>query len=158
MLKLVTAKTAEHYDITRELFVEYADQLGHDLCFQDFQHELEDLAGVYAPPNARVLLAAVEQQWIGCVAMKRFDHKICEMKRLFVRPPFRRRGLGRRLALEIIAIAHAAGYERMRLDTLASMSTARALYESLGFREIERYYDNPIAGVVFYELALKPPP
>jgi ribosomal protein S18 acetylase RimI-like enzyme len=153
-VRIIEVQTPEHYAAARELFVEYAAQLGHDLCFQDFAAELADLPGTYAPPASAVLLAEEAGAWLGCVALRSRGPDICEMKRLYVRPALRRTGLGRRLAQAIIERARQAGYARMRLDTLGSMTIARTLYESLGFRVVPAYYDNPIAGVVFYELQI----
>lgn len=150
---------ADECQVARELFLEYAAQLGHDLRFQNFSHELETLPGAYAPPAGALLLARTETGWAGCVAIRCFSNepRVCEMKRLFVRPPYRRLGLGRRLAKAVIAAGRAAGYAHMRLDTLAGMTVARGLYTSIGFREIAPYYHNPLHGVVFYELNLAGP-
>jgi ribosomal protein S18 acetylase RimI-like enzyme len=124
---------------------EYAEALGVDLSFQDFDSELADPLGFY-----EVVLLAEE----GCVALRRIDERSCEMKRLYVRPGVRGSGLGRRLAEAVIAEARARGYDRMLLDTLPSMTAARSLYASLGFRETSPYRHNPIPGTAFLELAL----
>ena len=154
MPSIFQADSSEHYAVAHELFLEYAAQLGHDLCFQNFEEELAALPGIYTSPAGGLLLATIGDEYAGCVALRGVDQIICEMKRLYVRPPFRRRGLGRRLAEEVIIRARAAGYEHMRLDTLRSMELARALYHSLGFSEIAPYYHNPIEDAVFYELNL----
>ena len=135
--------------------MEYAEQLGHDLCFQDFQRELETLPGAYGPPTGCLLLVKAGDQWVGCAALRKGGNGVCEMKRMYIRPAWRRRGIARELAQELIRIAREIGYERMRLDTLASMTPARQLYESIGFRQVEPYYHNPIPGAVFYELDLR---
>lgn len=128
------------------MLLEYAASLDVDLSFQDFERELATLETVY-----EVILIAPQE---GCVALRRIDDTTCEMKRLFVRPAARGKRLGRQLAEAVIAEAKGRGYVRMRLDTLPSMRGAMALYESLGFRDIESYRFNPIAGSRFMELDL----
>jgi putative acetyltransferase len=141
-------------DVVRTLFREYQEELGVDLCFQDFDRELADLPGPYAPPDGALLLAAVARELAGCVALRRLGDGVAEMKRLYVRPAFRGRKVGRVLAEAVIAAARQRGYERMRLDTLPSMSEASVLYRSLGFTEIAPYYRNPVPGARFLELEL----
>jgi putative acetyltransferase len=140
----------------RQLFREYADWLQVDLCFQGFAQEISHLPGDYSPPSGRLLLACEGNLIGGCVCLRKLDGAVCEMKRLFVRPEFRGRGMGRALTEAVIAEAKQIGYERMRLDTLPQqMNDAIALYRSLGFEPIEAYYNNPVRGAVFMELALK---
>jgi putative acetyltransferase len=146
---------AEHVPVVRTLFEEYADGLGVDLGFQDFDRELAELPGDYVPPAGRLLLALDDGEPAGCVALRPFAPAVCEMKRLYVRPAFRGTGLGRLLAERIVGAGRDAGYERMRLDTLPAMAAARGLYESLGFVEIEAYRPNPIHGTTYFELALR---
>jgi putative acetyltransferase len=148
--EMLVACAPEHLAAIRELFTEYSDSLEISLCFQNFREELANLPGAYGPPGGRLMLAI----GAGCVALRPIDDSTCEMKRLFVRPQFRRSGLGRRLALAAVAAARELGYERMRLDTLSSMEPAIALYHSLGFSEIPPYYHNPNLCAVFMELAL----
>lgn len=155
VMQLVAGHAAEFIPTVRELFREYAASLDVDLCFQGFEQELAELPGRYAPPTGRLLLAQAGPDFAGCVALRRIDAGVCEMKRLYVRPAFRKHGLGRRLATEIISAAREIGYERMRLDTLSSMSPAMALYESLGFKRIPAYYHNPAGTAVFFELKLR---
>ncbi len=139
------------------LFLEYRDWLGVDLCFKGFEEELATLPGKYAPPEGGVWLAQVDGKLAGCVGFRPIEDGTCEMKRLWVRPGFRRLGLGWRLAETCVAAARMAGYRTMCLDTLAFMDTARALYETLGFREIPAYYDNPLEDVRYLELVLAAP-
>jgi ribosomal protein S18 acetylase RimI-like enzyme len=154
MHRIVIAETEKQLERARDLFREYAASLGFDLDFQDFADEMARFPGEYQPPGGCVLLAEVEGQAVGCVALRRLRDRICEMKRLYVQPAFRSRDLGRALAGHVIARARELGYERMRLDTVESMTAANALYESLGFRPIEPYRFNPLAGALFFELAL----
>jgi putative acetyltransferase len=144
-------------DEVRTLFREYADSLPVDLSFQDFARELAGLPGEYAPPAGVLLLAHVGAAVAGCLAVHAWRERACEMKRLFVRDAFHGHGLGRTLAERAIGWARAAGYERMLLDTLPSMTAAQRLYEQLGFRDVPPYRFNPIAGSRFLELRLQPP-
>jgi putative acetyltransferase len=137
------------------LFQDYAASLDIDLTFQDFALELESLPGKYAPPVGELLLAmdVVTEKPIGCVGIRPLllpnGPKSCEMKRLYVNPAWRGRGLGRALANKALEAARDLGYERILLDTLQEMNIARALYKSLGFEECEKYYNNPLPGVVY---------
>src|SRR5438876_3709349 len=139
----------------RELFLEYAHSLGFSLCFQNFDKELAELPGMYAPPEGRLLLATCDQANAGCAGLHHLEGDVCEMKRLYVRPEFRGSGLGRRLAETAIAEARVIGYRRMRLDTIVGkMDHAIALYHRLGFRAIDPYRPNPIPGALYMELTL----
>ena len=155
---MVPAETGEDLVQVRQLFREYADFLGFDLGFQDFDRELAELPGEYAPPAGRALLAKEGESAIGCVALRRMDDDRCEMKRLYVRAARRGRGIGRVLAEAVIREARAIGYNRMRLDTVPGLREAIALYRSLGFVEIRPYRYNPIAGAIYMELDLDNPP
>ena len=139
----------------RTLLLEYAESLDVDLAFQNFGRELSAFPASYLPPSGALLLASRDEGLAGSVAMRRLDHHICEMKRLYVRPAFRGLGVGRDLARAIIASAKSAGYRHMRLDTLPGMGDAQRLYGILGFREIAAYYENPIPGTRYLELDLR---
>jgi len=153
---IVSAEERVQIDQVRTLFREYGASLGFSLCFQSFDAELATLPGEYAPPEGRLLLAFCESTPAACVALRKLEDGICEMKRLYVRPEFRGHGLGRDLVLPLIAQARLSLYAKMRLDTIAaSMTEAVGLYRSLGFQEIARYHDKPIPGAIFLELDLR---
>ena len=154
-MRIVEANTHEDVDHARTLFKEYEAGLGISLCFQNFDHELKNLPGDYAPPDGRLLLAKDDDDQIaGCIAMRKHSPGICEMKRLFVRPAYRSTGLGRVLVNTIIDEARKLGYTHMRLDTLPGrMDKAIALYRSIGFVDIEPYYRS-VEGAKFMELDL----
>ena len=153
-MTIVPATTGADLAQARALFLEYAAESKLDLCFQGFEEELATLPGKYAPPGGRLLLAYDGEGIAGCGALRELTEGVCEMKRLFVRPAFRKLGVGRTLAERLIEEARRIGYGTMRLDTLASMHAALALYDSLGFRRIPAYYANPLAEVVYLELVL----
>jgi len=151
----VQAECSAQVAQARELFQEYAQSLGVNLCFQNFEQELAGLPGHYASPDGRLLLAEYDGQLAGCVALHKWDNGICEMKRLYLRPSFRGKGLGRAIAEKIITDARSIGYQRMRLDTIEPlMKDAVEMYRKLGFREIAPYRPNPIAGAMYMELQL----
>jgi putative acetyltransferase len=148
------ARGPDEVEIVRGLFVEYATALGLDLGFQGFPEELATLPGAYAAPRGVLLLAWVDGVPAGCVGLRPLDADTCELKRLFIRPAYRGRGLARQLSTAALAEARNRGYTRIRLDTLPTMVEAQALYRALGFHEIEPYRASPVPGTVFMELAL----
>lgn len=154
MIKLAQAESEEEIGHVRALFKEYADWLGVDLCFQDFEKELYELPEGYTSPDGCLLIAYYNSRVAGCVGLRKFDAVVCEMKRLYVRPEFRKKGIGKKLAVSIIDEAKKIGYKSMRLDTLSVMKEALTLYQSLGFNRIENYRYNPIEGTIFLELDL----
>ncbi|HKU63360.1 MAG TPA: GNAT family N-acetyltransferase [Gemmatimonadales bacterium] len=155
--RLIVPAGGSELPVVRQLFREYAAGLGTDLEFQGFTRELAELPGDYAPPAGRLLLGVDGKRPAGCVALRPLEREVCEMKRLYVRPDFRGAGWGRRLAQRVLDEARAAGYCRVRLDTLASMEEAQRLYLALGFRPIPAYRYNPVPGSVFLELDLAEP-
>ena len=155
MPTLYRADSAADLDAARRLFRAYVDELDFDLDFQGFEAEMEALPGPYAAPEGAILLAEVEGTAVGVVAVKPLDEAgVCEMKRLYVSPSHRGNGIGRALGEAILDVAQDFGYDVMRLDTVASMTPARALYRSLGFKERSAYYHNPLDDVVYMERAL----
>jgi GNAT superfamily N-acetyltransferase len=153
-MKIIDAASMEQLETARGLFLEYERYLQVDLCFQKFEEELAALPGDYAVPDGALLLAVAEDAATGCVAMRKIEPGVCEMKRLYVRPPFQRQGIGKQLAITIIDKAREVGYRKMRLDTLNTLDAAMALYASIGFRKINPYYDNPLPGAVYWEVDL----
>ena len=157
-LELAAPSSPRELDEVRAIFREYADGLGVDLCFQQFDEELANLPGEYAEPRGALLLARVDGEVAGCCALRPLDTadypNAAEMKRLYVRKAFRGFGLGRRLAEAALDAARQAGYACVLLDTLDDMEAARALYEELGFEDIPPYYHNPIAGAHYLKADL----
>jgi len=154
MAQISDAQNEHEIAAARGLFREYASELAIDLCFQAFDQELASLPGNYAAPRGCLLLAWDETRLAGCGALRPLDDCRSEMKRLYVRPAFRGRGIGRMLAERLITLAREAGYRSVYLDTLASMPAASQLYKSLGFVETEPYYQNPLDGVSYLKLEL----
>ena len=155
MVKIAEANTKELIERAKELIREYAQSLDFDLKFQDFDKEMEDFPGQYASPAGCLYIALDESQPIGCVALRDLGRGICEMKRLYVKPLFRGRKVGKLLAEIVIKAARGMGYDYMRLDTVPSMKQANTLYNALGFKQIAPYRFNPIEGATFFELNLK---
>ena len=153
----MNAESAAQIAVIRELFLEYANSLGFSLCFQSFDRELAGLPGDYAPPEGRLLLMECDGEPAGCVALHPLEAGICEMKRLYVRPRYRGKGLGRVLVERILSEARTAGYGRIRLDTVEPvMKDAVAMCRRFGFRDIPPYRENPIEGAMYLELELNP--
>ena len=154
-LRIRQAESCAQIEAIRELFLEYGQSLSFSLCFQSFDRELAGLPGDYAPPEGRLLLATHLDVLVGCVALHKLEAGICEMKRLYVRPLFRGKGVGKVLAERVIAEARQVGYKHLRLDTVESeMRAAVAMYRNLGFREIKPYRANPIESALYMELEL----
>lgn len=146
--------TESQFEAVKALIEEYVRSLGVDLGFQSFAAEMAEFPGEYQPPSGCVLIAEIDDRIAGCVCLRQFGPKICEMKRLYVIPQHRGEGLGRALALAVIDFARAKGYGRMRLDTLAEMKAATAMYHQLGFQDCLPYRVNPLPGARFMELIL----
>ena len=157
MVQIREARSKSLVSSARELIREYSAFLGIDLSFQNFEKEMEEFPLQYARPEGRILVAVEGGKSVGVVGLRRFSGKICELKRMYVRPDFRGRGIGRLLAARAIEEARAIGYARMRLDTLSRLKEAVSLYDSLGFKEIGPYRANPNKGVIYMELDLGRP-
>jgi putative acetyltransferase len=158
MLIIGEANSVDDRHHVQQLFEEYAASLGVDLGYQGFGEELRSLPGKYARPYGRLLLASRDDEVLGCVALRRIERGVCEMKRLYVRPQFRTLGVGRMLAERVIEEAREIGYQCMRLDSLPMMKAATTLYRRLGFKVIPPYCDNPVEGALFLELQLNGQP
>lgn len=155
MFRIENALTPEHIEDARNIFREYESWLGLDLCFQGYEEELRNLPGRYSPPDGRLLLAYRDDKLAGCIALRKLEDGVCEMKRLFVRENALGLGLGKILVEKLIAVAREIGYKTMRLDTYPpKMAKAVKLYESHGFRVIPPYYNNPHDDVLFMEMQL----
>jgi carbonic anhydrase len=159
MFRIVPTLSEVTVSQARALFREYANTPGVVPCLEDFERELATLPGLYAPPGGRLLMAIEEGaegsgEAMGCIALRKWESDVCEMKRLYVRPSFRGKGAGRELVGTLISEARAIGYMKMLLDTLPSMKESHKLYRTLGFREIPSYQKNPISGALFFELIL----
>ena len=154
MIEIIHVETKDQVSIVRELFLEYAKSLGFSLCFQDFDKELARLPGEYAPPDGRLFIALDDTDAIGCIALRKLDEGICEMKRLYVKPSCRGKGLGKLLVQTVIDEAVKIGYKKMRLDTVPKMKEAIDLYRKIGFKEIKPYRENPIEGALYMEMEL----
>jgi GNAT superfamily N-acetyltransferase len=155
-IQFISPASQDEHDIARQIFIEYAQSLKVDLCFQDFDAELHNLPGDYAEPRGALILALVDGEPAGCCALRPLDNvdypNASEMKRLYVRKAFRGFGLGRQLAEVILDAARRAGYGCVLLDTLDDMEAARALYTDLGFEEIPPYYHNPLVGAHYLKV------
>ncbi len=155
MSEIYTARLPDEIPVIKELFQEYADSLNFDLDFQDFREEVETLPGKYSAPEGSILVAKENGETVGCVAVRPLGSKICEMKRLYVKPAHRGKKVGRELAAAIIEEAKRLGYKAIRLDTLKAMKEASVLYRALGFQQIDAYCHNPIPGAMYFELRLE---
>ena len=155
MATIRRAQSSADLDAARRLFREYVESLYFDLDFQDFEQEMDALPGPYAAPEGAILLAEVDDEPVGVVAVQPLDEDgVCEMKRLYVHPAHRNEGIGRALGTAILDVAQDLGYGAMRLDTVSSMRAARSLYRSLGFEERPPYYHNPLDDAVYMERSL----
>ncbi len=154
MIELRKIRRPGEVEEVRTLFLEYAATRENDPALVDFPEEIESLPGFYSPPDGDIILAFLEGRPVGCVAVHRLDEETCEMKRLYVSPSCRKRGIGMRLARAVLSLAGEMGYSRMCLDTIPNMKAAQSLYESMGFYEIADYRNNPNPGTRYFEIEL----
>ena len=152
MISYKISKSQKDFEKAKELFIEYKNSLNLDLCFQKFHEEISDLPSQYSEPSGCIILCYENKKPTGCIALRKFEGDTCEMKRLYLRPEARGKGIGRVLANKIIEKAKELGYKKMQLDTLETMKEAIALYKSMGFKVIAPYRFNPLDGVVYMEL------
>ena len=154
MLEYIQATSTKEYEIAAMLFKEYATAINIDLQFQRFDEELSALQDMYRMPQGGIILCALNKEWIGCVAMRKIDSHIAELKRMYVKPQYQQQGIGKELLKKAIVLAKKCGYNKIRLDTLKHMLPAIGLYKKAGFYEIPPYYFNPITSAVFFETVL----
>lgn len=157
-LRIARAVSERSLEIVRNLFREYVEEVGRPELFPEMEKELDGLPGAYGPPLGVLLSAHLGRFAAGCAGVRRWSARICELKRLYVRPEYRTRGVGRQLVARAISEGRSRGYERMRLDTLGAMEAAVRLYRTLGFREIPPYTSNPVPNAHFLELRLRSTP
>jgi ribosomal protein S18 acetylase RimI-like enzyme len=159
MIEIIQAETVEQIETARKLFREYEAWAGINLCFQSFDEEVANLPGKYAAPEGRLFLAFADEKLAGCIALRKLEDGVCEMKRLYVKDEFRGQKIGIALIEKLIEEARKIGYEKMRLDTLPTkMAKAVSIYESYGFHEIPPYYENPYDDTLFMEKDLRAKP
>ena len=143
-------------ETVRQLFLEYADELQENLCFQSFDAEVKDPLKKYGPPKGALFIAYWNEVPAGCIALQPLKEEgVCEMKRLYVKPAFRKYGIGRSLVEQLITESYEMGYTEMRLDTLERLKPAITLYTSLGFEDTQAYNENPLSGVVYMEKKIR---
>ena len=155
MINYITSKTEQDFADAKDLFLEYANSLNFELCFQNFENEISDLPAQYSEPTGCIILCYKDDKPIGCVGLRKFAEGICEMKRLYLKNEARGKGIGRVLAEKVIEKAKELGYKKMQLDTIETMKEAISLYKSMGFKEISPYRFNPVKGVIYMEIELE---
>lgn len=153
-MEFIVATRKEEFDTGKALFLEYIEQLGIDLSFQNLEEELSTITTQYGAPSGGLILLKEANEAVGCVGIRKFEPQVAEVKRMFIQPAFRSRGMGKPLLSEAIQLARSLNYCALRLDTLPFMRKAITLYHAMGFREIEPYRYNPIEGTRYFELDL----
>ena len=153
-MQLIQISTHEQYSAACQLFQEYANWLGIDLCFQGFEEELKDLEAMYSAPVGGIILCEIEAHYVGCVGIRRIDDQRAELKRMYVQPHQQQKGIGTALLENALELARECGYQKVQLDTLSTMTAAMNLYLKNGFKKIPAYYQNPIVTAVYFEKTL----
>ena len=153
--KYVPVTSGEEYTEAKKLFREYAALINIDLAFQNFEEELSAINKMYAPPAGGIILCKADEKFVGCIAIRKIEEHICEIKRMYVDPIFQGRGIGKELLEKALQLAKYYNYELIRLDTLNYMEQAIRLYKQYGFYEIEPYYFNPNTTAIFFEKRVK---
>lgn len=154
-IDFIFAKTDEQYEIAKKIFLEYAEELGFDLCFQNFEEELKFIKTQYGKPKGGIILIKSNNDIIGCIAVRKLENRVGELKRMYIKRIFRNKGYGKELLYKAIELAREFNYKKLRLDTLPTMDKAIKLYKAAGFIEIEPYRYNPITGTIFFELEIE---
>lgn len=154
MPEYIIASSKTEYEAAANLFKEYANWLQVDLCFQSFEKELQALPQMYSVNDGGIILCKDKNNYIGCVALRRIDDVTAELKRMWVQPPFQKKGIGEKLLYEAILMAKKLQYKLIRLDTVTKLVPAIALYKKNGFVETTAYYKNPLPDVVYMEKQL----
>lgn len=152
MAEYLHVHTEAEYSYAARLFEEYAQWLNIDLSFQHFEKELQELKLMYKPPTGGIILCKLNNEYIGCVALRKMNSDTAELKRMFVQPAFQGTGIGKKLLEKAIELARSANYSCIRLDTLSHMQSAVKLYKKFGFYEIPAYYNNPNPTAVYFEM------
>jgi putative acetyltransferase len=154
MIEYIHARSQDDFNTAAELFREYARDINIDLSFQNFEDEISGLSAMYAEPNGGIILCKQDVRYVGCIAIRRIDEEACELKRMYVRPSFRNKGVGKCLLEQALMLATKLKYKRVRLDTLNYMEPAIRLYEEFEFKRIQPYYFNPNGTAIFFEKML----
>jgi len=154
-IDFIFARTDEEYELSKKIFLEYAEELGFDLCFQNFEEEIKFIKTQYGKPKGGIILIKLNNDIIGCIGVRKLENRVGELKRMYIKRTFRNKGYGKELLYKAIELAREFNYKKLRLDTLPTMDKAIKLYKEAGFIEIEPYRYNPITETIFFELEIE---